>query len=109
MAKKAKTSKKKTTKKATKKAPSKTKRKPNAAFMAPLHPSDALAAIAGFDPLPRTQFVKKLWAYIKKHGLQDKKQKRMINPDDKLAKIFGGAKSIDMFQMMKHLKKHLKK
>lgn len=108
MAKKA--TKKKATKKASaKKSKSKSKRKPNPAFMAPLRPSDALAAIAGFDPLPRTQFVKKLWAYIKKHGLQDKKQKRMINPDDKLSKIFGGSKSIDMFQMMKHLKKHLKK
>jgi upstream activation factor subunit UAF30 len=108
MAKK-KATKKKATKKATAKKSSKGKRKPNAAFMAPLHPSEALAAVAGSAALPRTQFVKKLWAYIKKHSLQDKKQKRMINPDDKLAKIFGSSKSIDMFQMMKHLKKHLKK
>ncbi|CAK9250192.1 unnamed protein product [Sphagnum jensenii] len=103
--------KKATKKKATKKATAKksSKRKPNAAFMAPLRPSEALAAVAGSAALPRTQFVKKLWGYIKKHGLQDKKKKRMINPDDKLAKVFGSSKSIDMFQMMKHLKKHLKK
>lgn len=85
------------------------KRKPNAAFMAPLTPSAILAAVVGAAALPRTQAVKKLWAYIKKHGLQDKKNKRMINPDDKLAKVFGSSKAINMFSMMTHLKKHLKK
>lgn len=102
MAKKKKATKKKTAKK-------KTKRKPNAAFMAPLTPSHALAAIVGAKALPRTQAVKKLWAYIKKHKLQDKKNKRMVNPDAKLGKVFGGTKSISMFSMMSHMKKHLKK
>jgi chromatin remodeling complex protein RSC6 len=87
----------------------KSKRKPSAAFMAPLRPSDALSEIVGYKPLPRTQAVKKLWAYIKKHKLQDKKNKRQINPDAKLAKVFGTSKSVNMFAMMKHLKKHLKK
>jgi chromatin remodeling complex protein RSC6 len=77
--------------------------------MAPLRPSDALAAITGSKPLPRTQAVKKLWAYIKKKKLQDKKNKRQINPDATLAKVFGSSRSINMFAMMKFLKKHLKK
>lgn len=88
---------------------SKSKRKPNAAFMAPLKPSDALAVVVGKKALPRTQAVKKLWQYIKKHKLQDKKNKRMVNPDAKLGKVFGGTKAISMFSMMSHLKKHLKK
>ena len=92
-----------------KKAKKKTKRKPSAAFMAPLKPSDALAAIVGSKALPRTECVKKLWVYIKKHKLQDKKNKRMINPDADLAKVFGSSKSINMFSMMTVLKKHLKK
>jgi len=99
---------KKKTKKSTKKTKGKS-RKPSAAFMAPLRPSDALGEIVGFSPLARTQAVKKLWAYIKKHKLQDKKNKRMINPDGKLAKVFGGMKSVNMFSMMKYLKTHLKK
>jgi chromatin remodeling complex protein RSC6 len=78
-------------------------------FMAPLRPSDALGEIVGYSPLPRTKAVKKLWAYIKKKRLQDKKNKRQINPDDKLAKVFGTSKGVNMFAMMKHLKKHLKK
>ncbi len=96
---------------ATKKAAPKkkaTKRKPNAAFMAPLKPSDILSAVVGSTSLPRTQAVKKLWAYIKKHGLQDKKNKRMINPDSALGKVFGSTKTINMFSMMGHLNKHLK-
>src|ERR1700678_4221709 len=83
---------KKTAKKATKKAATKkaaTKRKPNAAFMKPLTPSAALAEIVGATPLPRTQVVKKLWAYIKKNGLQDNQNRRNINADDKLKPIFG--------------------
>lgn len=83
--------------------------KGNAAFMAPLRPSAQLAAIVGNKPLPRTGAVKKLWAYIKKKKLQDKKNKRMINPDANLAKVFGTSRSVNMFAMMKHLKKHLKK
>jgi chromatin remodeling complex protein RSC6 len=85
------------------------KRKPSAAFMAPLRPSEAFAAIVGAKPLPRTQAVKKLWAYIKKKKLQDKKNRRQINPDDKLAKVFGSSRSMNMFAMMKVLKKNLKK
>lgn len=83
--------------------------KAGGAFMASLLPSDVLGAIVGSNPLPRTEVVKKLWSYIKKQGLQDKKNKRMINPDDKLAKVFGAAKAMNMFEMMKVLKKNLKK
>ncbi len=85
------------------------KRKPSAAFMAPLKPSPALAAIVGAKPLPRTQAVKKLWQYIKRKKLQDKKNKRQINPDAALAKVFGSSRSMNMFAMMKVLKKNLKK
>ncbi len=92
---------------AKKKKKAKSKRKPSAAFMAPLRPSDDFGAIVGSKPLPRTQAVKKLWAYIKKNKLQDKKNKRQINPDAKLAKVFGTSKSVNMFAMMKYLKKHL--
>lgn len=83
------------------------KRKPNAAFMKPLTPSSALAAIVGANPLPRTQIVKKIWDYIKKHGLQDAKNRRNINADDKLKPIFGKA-SVSMFEMTKLVSKHLK-
>lgn len=98
---------KKTAKKATKKKAS--SGKAGGAFMAPLTPSEVLGAVVGSNPLARTEAVKKLWGYIKRHGLQDKKNKRMINPDDKLAKVFGAAKAMNMFEMMKVLKKHLKK
>ena len=94
---------------AKKKTAKKKARKPSAAFMAPLRPSAALAEIVGFKPMPRTQVVKKLWAYIKKKHLQDKKNKRMIKPDEKLAKVFGSSKAVNMFAMMKFLKKNLKK
>ncbi|MEY4617657.1 MAG: hypothetical protein RJB66_2617 [Pseudomonadota bacterium] len=95
--------------KAAKAAPKKaaSKRKPNAAFMKPLTPSSALAAIVGASPLPRTQIVKKIWDYIKKHGLQDAKNRRNINADDKLKPIFGKA-SVSMFEMTKLVSKHLK-
>lgn len=95
-----------TTAKAAKKT--KTKRKPNAAFMRPLTPSSDLAAVVGNAPLPRTEVVKRLWAYIKKNGLQDSKNKRNINADDKLKAIFGGKKTVSMFEMTKHVSKHLK-
>ncbi|OQW50736.1 MAG: DNA topoisomerase III [Proteobacteria bacterium SG_bin7] len=83
-----------------------TKRKPNAAFMKPLKPSSALAELVGSTPLPRTQVVKKLWAYIKKHNLQDKKNKRNINPDTKMSGVFG-KKTFSMFEMNKIVAKHL--
>jgi chromatin remodeling complex protein RSC6 len=83
-------------------------KKANSAFMKPLKPSEALAAIVGDKPLPRTEVVKKLWAYIKKKGLQDKKNRRMINGDEKLLKVFGGKKQVSMFDMAKLIGKHLK-
>ena len=88
--------------------PAKTKRKPNAAFMKPLQPDAALAEVVGGKPMPRTEVTKKLWAYIKKHGLQDAKNKRMINPDEKLAAVFGGKKQVSMFEMTKLVSKHMK-
>lgn len=94
---------------AVKKAPAKkaAKRTPNAAFMKALTPSGELAAVVGDKPLPRTEVVKKLWAYIKKHGLQDAKNKRNINADDKLKAVFGGKKSVSMFEMTSLVSKHL--
>ena len=83
------------------------KRKPNAAFMKPLTPSDALAAIVGAKALPRTEVTKKLWAYIKKNALQDKVQRRNIHADDKLKSVFGGKKTVNMFEMTKLVNKHL--
>lgn len=83
-------------------------RKPNAAFMKPLQPSDELAEIVGNKPLPRTQVTKKLWEYIKKNKLQDPKKRTMINADDKLKVIFGGKKQVSMFEMTKLVGKHLK-
>ncbi len=89
-----------------KKAPAK-KRTPSAAFMKPLTPSPALAAIIGDKPLPRTEVTKKVWEYIKKNGLQDKLKKTMINADAKLKAVVGAA-SISMFGMTKEISKHLK-
>jgi chromatin remodeling complex protein RSC6 len=83
-------------------------RKPNAAFMRPVTPSDSLAEVVGDKPMPRTEITKKLWAYIKKNGLQDKKNKRMINADDNLKAVFGGKASVNMFAMTKLVNKHLK-
>jgi chromatin remodeling complex protein RSC6 len=101
------TKKKATKKKAKKVKKSKTKRKPNAAFMKPLTPSDALAAVVGSTPLPRTQVVKKLWVYIKKNGLQDSQNRRNINADSNLKKVFG-KNQVSMFEMTKLVSKHLK-
>ena len=84
------------------------KRKPNAAFMKPLTPSAALAAVIGSSPQPRTEVTSKLWAYIKKNGLQDKVNKRNINADEKLRDVFGGKKTVSMFEMTKLVSKHLK-
>ena len=83
-------------------------RKPNAAFMKPMTPSPLLAEVVGPKPLPRTEVTKKLWAYIKKNGLQDKKNKRMINGDAPLKAIFGGKAQVNMFAMTKLVSKHLK-
>ena len=83
-----------------------TKAKANSKFMAPVNPSEALAAIVGAKPLPRTEVTKKLWAYIKKNNLQDKKDKRCINADDKLKPIFKKAQ-VTMFEMTKLVSKHL--
>lgn len=79
----------------------------NSKFMQPMKPSKDLAAVVGEEPLPRTEVTKKLWAYIKKNELQDAKNRRNINADDKLAKIFGGKKAVNMFEMTKLVNKHL--
>ena len=92
--------------KATKKT---TKRKPNAAFLAPVTPDEKLAAVVGSKPIPRTEIVSKLWAYIKKNGLQDKKVKTQINADDTLKAVFDGKKSVTMFEMNRYVSKHLVK
>ena len=83
-------------------------RKPNAAFMKPMTPSAKLGAVIGTKPMPRTEVTKKLWAYIKKNGLQDKKNRRMINADDALKPIFSGKAQVSMFDMTKLVGKHLK-
>ena len=83
-------------------------RRPNAAFMAPVTPSAQLSEVVGSKPLPRTELTKKLWAYIKKNGLQDQKNRRMINADDKLRDVFGGKRQVSMFEMTKLVAKHLK-
>ena len=85
----------------------KSARKPNAAFMKPVTPDAALAAVVGSNPLPRTEMTKKLWAYIKKNGLQDKKNKRMINADDALKAVFNGKSQVSMFDMTKLVSKHV--
>ena len=98
-------------KKATKKAPAKkkaAKRKPNAAFMKPMTPSATLATVIGGSAMPRTEVTKKIWAYIKRNSLQDKKNKRMINADEKLKPVFGGKSQVSMFEMTKLVSKHLK-
>jgi chromatin remodeling complex protein RSC6 len=75
--------------------------------MKPLTPSATLAAVTGEKPLPRTEVAKKLWAYIKKNNLQDKKERRIINADDTLKAIFGGKGRVNMFEMTKLVSKHL--
>jgi len=83
-------------------------RRPNAAFMKPVQPDAALGAVVGTKAIPRTEVTKKLWAYIKKNGLQDKKKKTNINADDNLKTVFGGKKQVTMFEMTKLVSKHLK-
>ncbi len=108
---------KKATKKVAKKAPKKaakkaakkkTARKPNAAFMKALTLSASLANVVGSTPIPRTEIVKKIWVYIKKNGLQDKKNRRMINADEKLKVLFAGKAQISMFELAKVISKHVK-
>lgn len=93
---------------APKKAAKKAARKPNAAFMAPLTPGDKLAAVIGDKPTPRTEIVKKIWEYIKKNDLQDSKNKRMINADDKLKPLFG-KDQVSMFDLAKIVNDNIKK
>ena len=78
------------------------------AFMKPLQPSADLGAVVGVKPLPRTEVIKKIWIYIKKNDLQDKKNKRNINADEKLLKVFGGKKQVTMFELTSLVSKHLK-
>ena len=96
-------------KRAAKKAPAKkkSKRKPNPAFMKPMTPSPALAAVIGPKPRPRSQVAKSLWDYIKKNKLQDAKNRRNINADANLKAVFGGKGTVSMFEMTKLVSKHL--
>jgi chromatin remodeling complex protein RSC6 len=87
----------------------KTKRTPNAAFMKPVTPDEKLAKVVGDKPLPRTELTKKLWAYIRKNGLQDTKKKTLINADDNLKAVFNGKKQVSMFEMTKLVSRHVKK
>jgi len=109
-AKKKSAGKKRTAKKSSAKKSSakKTKRVPSAAFMKPMTPSAQLAPVVGSSPLPRTEVTKKLWAYIRRKGLQDSKNRRMINADDNLRPVFNGAKQVSMFEMTRLVNKHLK-
>jgi len=106
MAKKA--TKKVAKKKVKKAAKKKAKRKPNAAFMKPVAPDAKLAVVVGSKPVPRTELTKKLWAYIKRKGLQDKKNRRMINADAALKPVFNGKAQVSMFEMTKLVNKHVK-
>ena len=103
---KKKTGRKSSTKRAAKKT--RTKRAPNPAFMKPMQPSPQLSNVVGSSPMPRTEVTKKLWAYIKRKGLQDAKERRMINADENLKPIFGGKTKVSMFDMTKMVNKHLK-
>jgi upstream activation factor subunit UAF30 len=103
-----KATKKKAVKKAAKKKAPKKKRTPNAAFMKPMQPDEALGAVVGSSPIPRTEITKKLWQYIKRNSLQDAKVRRNINADDKLLRVFGGKKQVSMFEMTKLVNKHMK-
>ena len=104
-----KSAKRSSAKKATRKTAKKSgkKRTPSAAFMRPVTPDNALSAVVGSSPLPRTELTKKLWAYIKRNGLQDSKNRRAINADDKLRPVFGGRSQVTMFDMTKMVNKHV--
>jgi upstream activation factor subunit UAF30 len=101
--------KKTTAKKSAKKAAPKkaAKRTPNASFMRPVNPDATLAAVVGNKPMPRTEITSKLWDYIKKNGLQDQQERRMINADDKLKAVFGGKNRVSMFDMTKLVNQHI--
>ncbi|HET7374542.1 MAG TPA: SWIB/MDM2 domain-containing protein [Gemmatimonadaceae bacterium] len=101
---------KKATKRAAKKkgGAKRAKRAPNPAFMRPMQPDAALGAVVGSSPMPRTEVTKKLWGYIKRNGLQDAKERRMINADDKLKAVFNGKGKVSMFEMTKLVNKHMK-
>lgn len=86
----------------------KEKKKTTSAFMKPVYISSSLAEIVGKGPMPRTEVTQKLWAYIKEQDLQDKSNKRNINPDQKLAKVLGSTKQINMFELTREIAKHLK-
>jgi chromatin remodeling complex protein RSC6 len=96
---------KKSTRKAAKKSGK--KRTPSAAFMRAVQPDSQLAAVVGSSPLPRTELTKKLWSYIKRNGLQDSKNRRNINADDKLRPVFGGKATVNMFDMTRMVNKHV--
>ena len=98
---------KKVAKKATKAAKPKAKRKPNPALMKPVQPDAVLGAVVGTKPAPRGQITKKLWDYIKKNGLQEKKNRRNINADAALKAVFGGKSQVSMFEMTKLVSKHI--
>jgi chromatin remodeling complex protein RSC6 len=104
-----KAAKKSTARKSTKKAAKKSgkKRTPSAAFMKPMQPDAALGAVVGNNAIPRTEVTKKIWAYIKRNGLQDSKNRRAINADDKLRPVFGGRSQVTMFDMTKLVNRHL--
>jgi upstream activation factor subunit UAF30 len=93
-------------KKASKKAAK--KRTPSAAFMKPVQPDEKLAAVVGSSPMPRTEVTKKLWTYIKRNGLQDQKNRRNINADDKLRPVFNGRSTVNMFEMTSLVSKHVR-
>ena len=86
----------------------KSKRKPSAAFMKPMRPSATLGEVIGSKAMPRTQVTKKIWQYIKRHKLQDKKNKRMINADANLKAVFNGKSQVNMFAMTALVSKHVK-
>jgi upstream activation factor subunit UAF30 len=100
--------KKATKRTAKKKSAKRAKRAPNPAFMRPMQPDAALGAVVGSAAMPRTEVTKKLWGYIKRNGLQDAKERRMINADDKLKAVFNGKSKVSMFEMTKLVNKHMK-
>ena len=84
------------------------KRAPNPAFMRPMQPSEELGAVVGARPMPRTEVTKRIWEYIRRNGLQDQKNRRQINADDRLRAVFGGRRQVSMFEMTKLVNNHLK-
>jgi upstream activation factor subunit UAF30 len=95
--------------KAMPKTPKAAKRTPNAAFMKPVTPDEALAKVVGDKPLPRTELTKQLWVYIRKNGLQDATKKTLINADENLKAVFDGKDQVSMFEMTKLVSGHVKK